>query len=65
MLEHLADHDRLGPWMEPYPDPAWQLIAAGYDPTREAQIEASFAISNGLLGCRNSPSRMPAHVASL
>jgi trehalose/maltose hydrolase-like predicted phosphorylase len=56
MLEHLADHDRLGPWMEPYPDPAWQLIAAGYDPTREAQIEACFAISNGLLGSRASRS---------
>ena len=42
--------------MEPYPDPAWQLIAAGYDPTREPQIEACFAISNGLLGWRTSRS---------
>lgn len=56
MNEALSDHDRLGRWMEPHADPAWQLTEQGYDPTREAQIEACFAISNGLLGWRASRS---------
>ena len=64
-MNSLSDHDRLGRWMEPYADPAWQLIEQGYDPTREPEIEACFAISNGLLGSRaaRSISRGPTWVA--
>jgi trehalose/maltose hydrolase-like predicted phosphorylase len=35
-------------------DPAWQLIEDGYEPAREAETEALFAIANGLLGVRAS-----------
>jgi trehalose/maltose hydrolase-like predicted phosphorylase len=54
MHEAVSAHDRVGHWMAPHPDPVWQLIEVGYDPAREAQIEACFAISNGLLGSRAS-----------
>ena len=43
--------DRLESWLTP---PAWQLIESGYDPAREAEIEACFAIGNGLFGVRAS-----------
>lgn len=46
--------DLINQAMLPTPDPAWQLIEVGYDPTREAGIEARFAISNGFLGVRAS-----------
>jgi trehalose/maltose hydrolase-like predicted phosphorylase len=46
--------DRLESWLAPAADPAWQLVEVGYDPVREAEIEASFAIGNGLLGVRAS-----------
>jgi hypothetical protein len=46
--------DRLESWLTPTADPAWQLIESGYDPAREAEIEACFAIGNGLLGVRAS-----------
>ncbi len=37
-------------------DSTWVLQEAGYDPTREAGIEARFAIGNGFLGVRGSRS---------
>ena len=46
--------DRLESWLTPTADPAWQLIESGYDPAREAEIEACFAIGNGLFGVRAS-----------
>jgi trehalose/maltose hydrolase-like predicted phosphorylase len=52
MHKDRSAHDRLSQWITPHPDPAWQLTAMGYDPGREAQLEACFAISNGLLGSR-------------
>ncbi len=56
MPDDSSESARLGEWMEPTPDPAWRLVEKGYDPTREPQIEACFAISNGLLGSRASRS---------
>jgi trehalose/maltose hydrolase-like predicted phosphorylase len=54
MNENLSAHAGLDHWLTPHPGPAWQLVRMGYDPTREAHIEACFAISNGLLGSRAS-----------
>ena len=44
--------DDLERWLSPAADSAWQLVETGYDPSREAQIEACFAVGNGLLGVR-------------
>lgn len=49
-----STRDRLESWLAPTADPAWQLVESDYDPAREAEIEASFAIGNGLLGVRAS-----------
>jgi trehalose/maltose hydrolase-like predicted phosphorylase len=46
--------DRLESWLTPTADPTWLMIESGYDPTREAEIEACFAVGNGLLGVRAS-----------
>ncbi len=34
------------------PDPAWRLDVTGNDPARESDLEARFAVGNGLLGVR-------------
>jgi len=49
-----ALHPVVGLAQAPTADPAWHLVESGYDPSREAQIEACFAIGNGLLGVRAS-----------
>ena len=36
----------------PTPDPAWVLVAEGYDALREGIYESRFSMSNGLLGIR-------------
>ncbi len=46
--------ERLESWLAPTADPAWRLVESDYDPAREAEIEASLAIGNGLLGVRAS-----------
>ena len=46
--------DGLESWPTPTADPAWQFVEDSYDPAREAEIEAWFAIGNGLLGVRAS-----------
>lgn len=55
----VAEVDDLN-WLEaaltPTSDPSWVLEDEGYDPTREAGIEARFAIGNGFLGVRGSRS---------
>ncbi len=38
--------------LHPTADPAWVMAEDGFDPRREADIEARFAIGNGLLGVR-------------
>jgi trehalose/maltose hydrolase-like predicted phosphorylase len=38
--------------LEPTQDPAWVMTEDGFDPFREGDIEARFAIGNGLLGVR-------------
>jgi hypothetical protein len=38
--------------LEPTPDPAWVLVAEGFDTLREGIYESRFSISNGLLGVR-------------
>ncbi|HYN38050.1 MAG TPA: hypothetical protein VES39_02240, partial [Rhodospirillales bacterium] len=52
--------DEDGGWLDraltPTADPAWVLSETGYDPTREAGIEARFAVGNGFLGVRGSRS---------
>jgi trehalose/maltose hydrolase-like predicted phosphorylase len=40
--------------LKPTFDPAWVLVANGYDPLRESNLESRFAISNGFLGVRGS-----------
>ena len=40
--------------LKPTFDPAWVLVANGYDPLRESNLESRFAISNGFLGIRAS-----------
>jgi trehalose/maltose hydrolase-like predicted phosphorylase len=42
--------------LQPSPDAAWILAKDGYDPLREATVEARFAISNGFLGVRGARS---------
>jgi trehalose/maltose hydrolase-like predicted phosphorylase len=42
--------------LRPTSDPAWILAADGYDPLREASVEARFSISNGFLGVRGARS---------
>jgi trehalose/maltose hydrolase-like predicted phosphorylase len=39
-------------FLEPTPDPAWVLMAEGFDSLREAIYESRFSISNGFLGLR-------------
>jgi trehalose/maltose hydrolase-like predicted phosphorylase len=55
----VADLNNLS-WVEealaPTSDPGWVLHEEGYDPTREAGIEARFAIGNGFIGVRGSRS---------
>ena len=46
--------DVLESWLTHTGDPAWLLTETGYDPIRETEIEARFAIGNGLLGVRAS-----------
>ncbi|MCI4677760.1 glycoside hydrolase family 65 protein [Rhodoblastus acidophilus] len=40
--------------LKPTFDPAWVLVANGYDLLREGNLESRFAISNGFLGVRGS-----------
>src|ERR1700733_11370303 len=42
--------------LRPTSDPTWVLAADGYDPLREASVEARFSISNGFLGVRGARS---------
>ena len=57
---HVVAHEDDLAWVEdaftPTADPAWVIEETGYSPTREAGIEARFAIGNGLLGVRGSRS---------
>lgn len=61
----MEPHVDASQWVEqalaPTSDPAWVMLETGYDPTREAGIEARFAIGNGFLGVRaaRSVSRGP------
>jgi trehalose/maltose hydrolase-like predicted phosphorylase len=49
-----AASDRFENWLAPSADPDWLMVEEGYDPAREAEIEACFAIGNGMLGVRAS-----------
>src|SRR5271168_395275 len=40
--------------LEPTADPAWVIVADGYDALRERCLESRFAISNGFLGVRGT-----------
>jgi trehalose/maltose hydrolase-like predicted phosphorylase len=51
--------DMIGPEtmeraLEPTADPAWVIVADGYDALRERCLESRFAISNGFLGVRGT-----------
>lgn len=46
--------DRIEPCFVPSGDAGWLLTVAEYDPAREAEVEACFAVSNGFLGVRAS-----------
>jgi trehalose/maltose hydrolase-like predicted phosphorylase len=50
------DGDWIAHALTPTADPDWVLTESGYDPTREAGIEARFAVGNGFLGVRGSRS---------
>jgi trehalose/maltose hydrolase-like predicted phosphorylase len=46
--------DKMEHALKPTVDPSWVLVADGYDPLREGNLESRFAISNGFLGVRGS-----------
>jgi trehalose/maltose hydrolase-like predicted phosphorylase len=49
-----ADQKTDDAFLEPTSDPRWRLEESGYNPIREAGIEARLAIGNGFLGVRGA-----------
>ena len=54
---HEDEIDWIEQALTPTAEPGWVLEEASYDPTREAGIEARFAIGNGFLGVRADRAR--------
>jgi trehalose/maltose hydrolase-like predicted phosphorylase len=49
-----ADHKTVETLLEPTSDPQWSLQEYGYNPIREAGVEARLAIGNGFIGVRGA-----------